>query len=256
MLDIGNDFGCFIVGSGYLSPADVVLYKARDVTATVDNAGLIIGKYFTKNVDRKINDTPSLLPSHSIGRTRARVCYFIHYASVLCIASIISKKAAAGVKYLVLDLKIGSASFFRRVDEARPFARKFVSHVCIYLPFNVIISGSSFCIAKESFSSSSSCPLISSDPRRDFEKLGILNIHAKFEMKSGNSKERSRHFVEVPLDPLYPQHVFFWRNIENDVPFCSMTNRTVGHPNNFVTTTGAHANISYRSNDGSDGYVT
>jgi len=43
LLDMGNNFGCFIVGSDDLSPADSVLYKARDVTATVDNAGLIIG---------------------------------------------------------------------------------------------------------------------------------------------------------------------------------------------------------------------
>lgn len=44
LLDIANNFGCFIVGSDDLSPADSVFYKARDVTATVDNAGLIIGK--------------------------------------------------------------------------------------------------------------------------------------------------------------------------------------------------------------------
>ncbi|XP_015376418.1 PREDICTED: pyrimidine-nucleoside phosphorylase-like [Diuraphis noxia] len=83
LLDIGNNFGCFIVGSDDLSPADSVLYKARDVTATVDNAGLII-------------------------------------------ASIISKKAAAGIKYLILDLKVGSASFFRSIDEAKTFGQQFV----------------------------------------------------------------------------------------------------------------------------------
>ncbi|XP_022182874.1 thymidine phosphorylase-like isoform X2 [Myzus persicae] len=83
LLDLGNNFGCFIVGSDDLSPADSVLYKARDVTATVDNAGLII-------------------------------------------ASIISKKAAAGIKYLILDLKVGSASFFRSIDEAKTFGKQFV----------------------------------------------------------------------------------------------------------------------------------
>ncbi|XP_060872238.1 thymidine phosphorylase-like [Metopolophium dirhodum] len=83
LLDMGNNFGCFIVGSDDLSPADSVLYKARDVTATVDNAGLII-------------------------------------------ASIISKKAAAGIKYLILDLKVGSASFFHSIDEAKSFGKQFV----------------------------------------------------------------------------------------------------------------------------------
>lgn len=43
------------------------------------------------------------------------------------IASIISKKAAAGVKYLVLDIKIGSASFFHSIDEAKLFGKQFVS---------------------------------------------------------------------------------------------------------------------------------
>jgi thymidine phosphorylase len=46
------------------------------------------------------------------------------------IASIISKKAAAGIKYLVLDIKIGSASFFHSVDEAKTFGKQFVSSIC------------------------------------------------------------------------------------------------------------------------------
>ncbi|XP_060849257.1 thymidine phosphorylase-like isoform X1 [Rhopalosiphum padi] len=83
LLDIANNFGCFIVGSDDLSPADSVFYKARDVTATVDNAGLII-------------------------------------------ASIISKKAAAGIKYLILDLKVGISSFFQSIDEAKTFGKQFV----------------------------------------------------------------------------------------------------------------------------------
>jgi len=47
---MGNNFGCFIVGSDDLSPADSVLYKARDVTATVDNDGLIIGNLVTIHI--------------------------------------------------------------------------------------------------------------------------------------------------------------------------------------------------------------
>lgn len=50
LLDIGNNFGCFIVGTDYLSPADSILYKARDVTATVDSFGLIIGNFYNGHV--------------------------------------------------------------------------------------------------------------------------------------------------------------------------------------------------------------
>lgn len=48
--------------------------------------------------------------------------YYYHTASIL------SKKAAAGVKYLVLDLKVGSASFFQDADEAKTFGKQFVSY--------------------------------------------------------------------------------------------------------------------------------
>lgn len=44
LMTIGNDFGCFIIGSDELSPVDSILYKVRDVTSTIDNNGLIIGK--------------------------------------------------------------------------------------------------------------------------------------------------------------------------------------------------------------------
>ncbi|XP_050434287.1 thymidine phosphorylase-like [Adelges cooleyi] len=84
LLDMGNDFGCFIVGSNDVAPADSVLYQARDVTATVDSDQLII-------------------------------------------SSIISKKAAAGIKYLVLDLKVGSASFFTCAERARHFGEQFAN---------------------------------------------------------------------------------------------------------------------------------
>lgn len=50
-------------------------------------------------------------------------------------ASIISKKAAAGIKYLVLDIKIGTASFFQSIDEGITFGQQFVSthHFSNYL---------------------------------------------------------------------------------------------------------------------------
>ncbi|XP_050544156.1 thymidine phosphorylase-like [Daktulosphaira vitifoliae] len=84
LLEMGNEFGCFIVGSDDLAPVDSVLYKARDVTATVDNDKLII-------------------------------------------SSIISKKAAAGVKYLILDLKVGNASFFTSIERAKQFGEQFIN---------------------------------------------------------------------------------------------------------------------------------
>lgn len=49
LFDIGKNFGCFIVGSNELSPADSVLYKVRDVTATVNSAELTIGNLYYKN---------------------------------------------------------------------------------------------------------------------------------------------------------------------------------------------------------------
>lgn len=117
LLGIGNNFGCFIVGSDDLSPADSILYKARDVTATVDNAGLIIGTIvfiqyivYTYSIEKKFE--------------------FTRFFFVL-IASIISKKAAAGIKYLILDLKVGTASFFQSIDEAKIFGKQFVCYSII-----------------------------------------------------------------------------------------------------------------------------
>lgn len=46
----------------------------------------------------------------------------------ILLASIISKKAAAGIKYLILDLKVGSASFFQSIDKAKTFGKQFVSY--------------------------------------------------------------------------------------------------------------------------------
>jgi len=46
----------------------------------------------------------------------------------ILLASIISKKAAAGIKYLILDLKVGSASFFHSIDKAKSFGKQFVSY--------------------------------------------------------------------------------------------------------------------------------
>lgn len=110
---MGNNFGCFIVGSDDLSPADSVLYKARDVTATVDNAGLIIGNLVLNRFDVK------------------QIFESVTLFYIILLASIISKKAAAGIKYLILDLKVGSASFFRSIDEAKTFGKQFVSYFSI-----------------------------------------------------------------------------------------------------------------------------
>jgi thymidine phosphorylase len=41
--------------------------------------------------------------------------------------SIISKKVASGTKTLVMDVKIGSAAFFKNEDEARTLASMLVS---------------------------------------------------------------------------------------------------------------------------------
>jgi thymidine phosphorylase len=42
-------------------------------------------------------------------------------------ASIISKKVAAGTKTLMMDVKTGSAAFFKSEDEARTLASMLVS---------------------------------------------------------------------------------------------------------------------------------
>jgi len=59
-----------------------------------------------------------------------KIFEFTRFFSVL-IASIISKKAAAGIKYLILDLKVGTASFFQSIDEAKTFGKQFVSYSII-----------------------------------------------------------------------------------------------------------------------------
>lgn len=53
-------------------------------------------------------------------------------------ASIISNKAAAGVKYLVLDLKVGTAGIFNSVDQAKEFGEHFVSDFLFVLSNNNI----------------------------------------------------------------------------------------------------------------------
>src|SRR5205814_8758484 len=45
----------------------------------------------------------------------------------LIVASILSKKLAAGLEYLVLDVKTGSGAFMARAEEARELARSLVS---------------------------------------------------------------------------------------------------------------------------------
>ncbi|KAI5732844.1 hypothetical protein M8J76_004760 [Diaphorina citri] len=75
-----SEVGCFIVGANkQLSPGDQILYRVRDVTATVDNLSL-------------------------------------------CSASILSKKVAEGTKYLVIDVKVGEASFFKTYEKAKEMA--------------------------------------------------------------------------------------------------------------------------------------
>uniref|UniRef100_A0A8D8XTM9 Thymidine phosphorylase n=1 Tax=Cacopsylla melanoneura TaxID=428564 RepID=A0A8D8XTM9_9HEMI len=72
-----DNVGCFIAGANKeLTPGDQILYKVRDVTATVDNLSL-------------------------------------------CAASILSKKVAEGTKYLVIDVKVGEASFFKTHEKAK-----------------------------------------------------------------------------------------------------------------------------------------
>ncbi|KAI5733760.1 hypothetical protein M8J76_015549 [Diaphorina citri] len=76
-----SEVGCFIVGANkQLSPGDQILYRVRDVTATVDNLSL-------------------------------------------CSASILSKKVAEGTKYLVIDVKVGEASFFKTYEKAKEMAQ-------------------------------------------------------------------------------------------------------------------------------------
>lgn len=72
--------GCAIVGqTSELAPADGRLYAVRDVTATVEQNGLIT-------------------------------------------ASILSKKLAAGVSSLVMDIKVGNGAFMRSEETARALA--------------------------------------------------------------------------------------------------------------------------------------
>lgn len=76
--------GLFICGPNEnFAPADSILYRLRNVTATVENIGLII-------------------------------------------SSIMSKKSAEGIGFLVVDVKFGSASFLKSESQANAFAEMLV----------------------------------------------------------------------------------------------------------------------------------
>lgn len=98
-----SDGGCCIAGqTAKLVPADRVMYATRDITGTVDNANFVTGTF-----------------SHS------KSYLTINYP-IRCIASIISKKAAENVSALVLDVKVGRASFSQTIDDARYLAKNLV----------------------------------------------------------------------------------------------------------------------------------
>jgi pyrimidine-nucleoside phosphorylase len=76
-----NELGGFIIGqSAKIAPADKILYSIRDVTATVDNIGLIV-------------------------------------------ASILSKKIAESLEFLVMDIKMGAGAFLTNIEDARKMSQ-------------------------------------------------------------------------------------------------------------------------------------
>ena len=77
-----REVGGFIVGqSKDIAPADKILYKTRDVTATVDNSAFIT-------------------------------------------SSILSKKVAEKLDFLVIDLKMGEGAFMRDIESARELGKR------------------------------------------------------------------------------------------------------------------------------------
>ncbi len=106
-----SDSGCCIAGqTATLVPADRVMYATRDITGTVDNANFVTGNHL------KFSQVIVHIKLHLI-----RI--------IVRLASIISKKAAENVSALVLDVKVGRASFSTTLDDARYLAKNLVRNI-------------------------------------------------------------------------------------------------------------------------------
>lgn len=55
------------------------------------------------------------------------------------IGSILSKKIAAGVKFLVLDIKVGEGAFMKNVENAEELGRKMVFHYIHTYHFFILV---------------------------------------------------------------------------------------------------------------------
>jgi len=114
MMEVLETVGCCIVGqTADIVPADKVLYAIRDITATVDNENLIVGKNL------------QVIQSENPFNVEFQFLLYV-IVTLLSIASIISKKAAEGLDSLILDVKTGKGAMMKELKQSESLATKLV----------------------------------------------------------------------------------------------------------------------------------
>ncbi|MFI4997796.1 MAG: thymidine phosphorylase, partial [Hyphomicrobiales bacterium] len=128
-----RETGCAIIGqTADLAPADKILYAIRDVTATVESLDLITASILAKKLAAGLGGLVldvkwgsgafmgSIEEARRLGESLVQVANGAGLATTALItASILSKKLAAGLNGLVMDVKTGSGAFMPTLEGSR-----------------------------------------------------------------------------------------------------------------------------------------